>query len=188
MIMDGIDWQTILETYGSLSFLVPVLVVSAESFLPFLPLTAIVAWNIAAYGVLSGTLYSWLGNCLGCTIVFTFWRLFRRRLSLYAEKHGKAAEARLFVQRMRPAALFLIIMMPFTPSSFVNFAFGISDYNPKRYLLTLYAAKTVMIFLLALIGHSIVLSFDSPYYLIPAAGLILLLWYLSRKIDRNTRI
>lgn len=180
------DWESVLDTYGNLSPLIPVLVVMAESFLPAVPLTAIVAWNIAAYGLMEGSLYSWAGNCLGCTIVFWFWRLvLSSRAERFALRHERVLKARKFVNRISRKALFLIIMMPFTPSSFMNFAFGVSDYHPLGYLITLYCAKVVMIALLALIGHGIVLSTDEPLYIPAVLALLGILWLISRKVFEN---
>ena len=36
-------------------------------------------------------------------------------------------------------------MLPFTPTSFLHLAFGISDFDSRRYILTLLAGKAVMI-------------------------------------------
>lgn len=179
------DWQSVLETYGNLSPLVPILVVSLESFIPMLPLTAIVAWNVAAYGFYLGAMYSWIGTCIGCTVSFLFWRaVLGRRMERYAKNHEKIMKARRFVKKIKPVTLFLILMMPFTPSSFMNFAFGVSVYSKRRYLLTLYCAKVAMIVLLALIGQSLVLSLDEPLFIITAIAMIAILIYLSKHVFR----
>ncbi len=182
------DWQGILETYGDLSPLVPILIVMAESFLPALPLGAIVAWNIAAYGAFEGTVYSWVGNCLGSTLVFFFFRIFREGAGRYSLKHRRAERIRKWVQGVKTPALFMIIMMPFTPSSLMNLSFGISDYDPVKYLQTLYSAKLFMVLLLAAVSQSIVLSFDSPLWLLPAAALLAVLWYISLKVRKRNRM
>lgn len=177
------DWQLILETYGNLSPLVPILVVSFESFLPMLPLTAIVAWNVAAYGFYLGAMYSWIGTCIGCTIAFFFWRMILgRRMEKFALNHEKAAKGRRLVKRTKPRTLFLILMLPFTASSFMNFAFGVSDYSAERYLITLYAAKVAMILMLSMVGQSIVLSLDEPLFIITAVALIIILVYISKRV------
>ncbi len=177
------DWQAILDTYGDLSPLVPILVVSIESFIPMLPLTAIVAWNVAAYGFYLGAMYSWIGTCIGCTVSFLFWRaVLGHRMERYAMNHEKAMKARKFVKRIKPGTLFLILMLPFTPSSFMNFAFGVSVYSKRRYLFTLYCAKVAMITMLALIGQSLVLSLDEPLFIITAVAMIGILLYLSKSV------
>jgi uncharacterized membrane protein YdjX (TVP38/TMEM64 family) len=102
----------------------------------------------------------------------------------YAENHEKIMKARRFVKKIKPVTLFLILMMPFTPSSFMNFAFGVSVYSKRRYLLTLYCAKVAMIVLLALIGQSLVLSLDEPLFIITAIAMIAILIYLSKHVFR----
>ena len=58
-------WKTLLESFGDLGPIAPVILAMVESFFPPLPLIAIVALNVAAHGGLLGFVYSWLGIMLG---------------------------------------------------------------------------------------------------------------------------
>ena len=58
-------------------------------------------------------------------------------------------KAREWVSNINVPTLFIIILLPFTPSAFMNFAFGVSNYSRRKYLLTLYTSKLIMIALLA---------------------------------------
>ena len=82
----------------------------------------------------------------------------------------------------------IIFSCPLTPSAFVNFAFGMSEYSPRTYLLTLYAAKLIMIALLGLFGESFVRAFDNPLLFIVAIGIIVVLYILSKKISEKHRL
>lgn len=176
-------WQQCLESFQILGPLVPILLAAIESFIPALPLVAIVALNVAAHGPIFGFLYSWIGTCVGCTCVFLFFRKVVRRAFFRLEnKSPKVKKAREWVNRFNPAALFVLAMMPFTPSAFVNFAFGVSDFDGRRYLKTIYGAKALMIGLLALFGQSVVEAMENPWYIILACLLLLVLWYVSKKV------
>ncbi len=67
----------------------------------------------------------------------------------------------------------------------MNFAFGVSDFDGRKYLRTIYAAKAVMIALLALFGQSLVESFEQPLFIVLAVVLLFALWLISRKVRKK---
>lgn len=176
-------WQECFDSFQILGPLAPILLAAVESLIPALPLVAIVTLNVAAHGALFGFLYSWCGTSLGCTIVFVFFRkVVRPGFFRLEKKSRKVRRAREWVNRFDRRALFLIVILPFTPSAFVNFAFGVSDFDGKKYLCTIYGAKAVMIALLALFGQSLVESLENPVFILLAVGLLFLLWLISKKV------
>lgn len=179
-------WQQLLESFQVLGPLAPILLAALESLIPALPLVAIVTLNVAAHGVLLGLLYSWLGTCLGCAVVFCFFRAVLKngfaRLSLRSEK---VRRARSWVNGCDPRTLFVLAIFPFTPSSFLNFAFGVSEFSARRYLRTMLGAKLVMVSLLSLFGQSCVQALKNPWFLVLAALLIAALVFLSKKVSRR---
>ena len=176
-------WQECFASFQILGPLAPVMLAAIESLIPALPLVAIVALNVASHGPVLGFLYSWIGTCIGCTGVFLFFRKVVRRAFFRLENRSeKVHRARDWVKRFDPAALFLIAIMPFTPSAFLNFAFGVSDFDGRKYLLTIYGAKLIMIALLAICGQSLVEAMENPLYSILTIALLFLLWYASKKV------
>ena len=67
----------------------------------------------------------------------------------------------------------------------MNFAFGVSDFDERKYLLTIVGAKAVMIGLLALFGQSVVEALENPLFIILAVGLLLGLWLVSRIVRKR---
>ena len=63
-------------------------------------------------------------------------------------------------------------LVPFTPTSFMHFAFGMSDFDEKRYLRTVLLGKGLMVAMMAVFGQSLVSSMKNPVYLV----LSVLLW------------
>ena len=53
-------WETLLDSFGNLGPIAPIMLAMVESFFPPLPLIAIVALNVAAHGGILGFL---LGRC-----------------------------------------------------------------------------------------------------------------------------
>ena len=162
-------WQTLLDSFGDLGPLAPIFLAMVESFFPPLPLIAIVALNVAAHGGLFGFVYSWVGVMLGGTLMFLFWRrVLKQFFWKFASRSQKLEQAEQWVSRFDVSSLFMLSVLPFTPSSFMHFAFGISDFDEKRYLITMLLGKGVMVAMMALFGQSLVSSMKNPVYLVLA--------------------
>ena len=162
-------WQTLLDSFGDLGPLAPIFLAMVESFFPPLPLIAIVALNGAAHGGLFGFVYSWVGVMLGGTLMFLFWRrVLKQFFWKFASRSQKLEKAEQWVSRFDVSSLFMLSVLPFTPSSFMHFAFGISDFDEKRYLITMLLGKGVMVAMMALFGQSLVSSMKNPVYLVLA--------------------
>ena len=162
-------WQTLLDSFGDLGPLAPIFLAMVESFFPPLPLIAIVALNVAAHGGLFGFVYSWVGVMLGGTLMLLFWRrVLKQFFWKFASRSQKLEKAEQWVSRFDVSSLFMLSVLPFTPSSFMHFAFGISDFDEKRYLITMLLGKGVMVAMMALFGQSLVSSMKNPVYLVLA--------------------
>ena len=162
-------WQTLLDSFGDLGPLAPIFLAMVESFFPPLPLIAIVALNVAAHGGLFGFVYSWVGVMLGGTLMFLFWRrVLKQFFWKFTSRSQKLEKAEQWVSRFDVSSLFMLSVLPFTPSSFMHFAFGISDFDEKRYLITMLLGKGVMVAMMALFGQSLVSSMKNPVYLVLA--------------------
>lgn len=165
-------WKTLLDGFGDLGPLAPIMLAMVESFFPPLPLIAIVALNVAAHGGFLGFAYSWIGVLLGGTLMFLLWRrVVKRFFWKVASRSEKLEKAQRWVSRLDVASLFMLSVLPFTPTSFMHFAFGISDFDEKRYLITMLLGKGVMVAMMALFGQSLVSSLKNPVYLILAVAL-----------------
>lgn len=165
-------WETLLDGFGGLGPLAPIALAMVESFFPPLPLIAIVALNVAAHGGFLGFAYSWIGVLLGGTLMFLLWRrVVKRFFWKVASRSEKLEKAQRWVSRLDVASLFMLSVLPFTPTSFMHFAFGISDFDEKRYLITMLLGKGVMVAMMALFGQSLVSSLKNPVYLILAVVL-----------------
>ena len=164
----------------------PIVLAMVESFFPPLPLVAIVALNVAAHGGLLGFLYSWAGVALGGCIMFLLWRrVVKRFFWKFASRSPKLEKAQQWVNRFDTSSLFMLTLLPFTPSSFMHLAFGISDFDEKRYLITMLLGKGVMVALIALFGQSLVSSMKNPVYLVLAILLWAGMYWVSKKFCKK---
>ncbi len=166
-------WEGLLAGFEGLGPVAPILLAMVESFFPPLPLVAIVALNVAAHGGLLGFLYSWLGVAAGGTLMFLFWRrVVKRFFWRFASRSARLQRAQQWVNRFDTASLFMLAILPFTPTAFMHLAFGISDMSTKHYLCTVLLGKGVMVAMMAVFGQSLVSSLKNPVYLL----LAIVLW------------
>lgn len=175
-------WHSLLKSFVDLGPAVPIALAMIESFCPPLPLIAIVALNVAAHGVLLGFLYSWLGVVLGGTIMFLFWRhVVKQFFWRHASRSVKLQKAQKWVNNFDTSALFMVALLPFSPTSFMHLAFGVSDFDAKRYLITMLGAKGIMVATMAVFGQSLVSALKNPLYLLAAAVIWLAMYWLSKR-------
>ena len=178
-------WLNLLNSFKGLGPLAPIILAAIESIIPPLPLVAIVLVNVAAHGIFLGFLYSWVGTCVGCTIVFLAFRhFFRDRFMRFSDRHPKVLKARKWVEQTNAATLYMVALFPLTPSAFENFAFGVSEFSRKKYLITLYGAKLIMISLLAIVGQSAVSAIQNPWFILISIGILVVTYILSKKITK----
>ena len=179
-------WQTLFDSFGDLGPLAPIGLAMVESFFPPLPLIAIVALNVAAHGGVPGFLYSWLGVALGGSIMFLFWRrLVKCYFGKLASRWPKLEKAQQWVNHFDTSSLFMLTLLPFTPSSFMHLAFGISDFDEKRYLVTMLLGKGMMVAMMALFGQSLVSSMKNPVYLVLAILLWAAMYWVSKRFCKR---
>lgn len=175
-------WENLLEGFGDLGPIAPITLAMVESFFPPLPLIGIVALNVAAHGVILGFLYSWIGVMLGGGIMFTFWRhIVKQFFWKLASRSPKLSKAQQLVGRCTTPTLFMLALLPFTPTSFLHFAFGVSDYDGRRYILTLLAGKAIMVASMAIFGQSLVNALENPFYLILSVAIWGAMYWVSKR-------
>ena len=105
-------WEALLDSFGNLGPIAPIVLAMVESF-------------VAAHGGLLGFLYSWAGVALGGCIMFLLWRrVVKRFFWKFASRSPKLEKAQQWVNRFDTSSLFMLTLLPFTPSSFMHLAFS----------------------------------------------------------------
>ena len=141
----------------------------------------IVILTINSYGVIVGFLISYSATVLGSYLVFlTVRHFFRDTAQRYIEKHDKLNKMLKFIDDRGFTFLFILLCLPFTPSSVVNVITALSNVRRDVYLYILLAAKFIMILSMTLVGYDIASFFDSPMKLILSLVFLCVLYLLSK--------
>ncbi len=179
-------WEELLMQFYYLGPFVPIALTAIESLIPALPLAAIVILNVAGHGLFLGMIYSWIGASIGSTIVFYFFRkVIKRYFSRFVEKRPKLIKARDWVNNIKPRTLFLLGFTPFAPSSILNIAFGLSDFDDKTYIKTMLLSKFSMVAMMSIFGQSFVSAFKNPWFILVCAVLFIIMYFIYKKINKK---
>lgn len=177
--------RTIFEQFEQFGILAGFFLIILEAFLPILPLFAIVILNINSYGILVGFLTSYTASVTGSFLVFLVVRfLFRDTAQRYIHKRVKLEKLLRFVDDRGFTFAFIMLALPFTPTSVVNVIAALSNMRARVYLLILVVAKLIMIASMSLVGYDITGFFDSPGRLITSGILLVVLYLFSKWYQR----
>lgn len=176
----------LLSEYESLGPLPGILLPFIEAFLPFLPLFVFVFANGAAYGLLKGFLYSWIGTSLGSIFVFLIIRkLGNKRILVKVSKNKQVQKVTDWLSKHGFGPLFLLLCFPFSPSSVINVVAGLSKISTQQFILAVLLGKSVMIFSITYIGSSILEFAENPVKTIVVGVGIVLFWAVGKYIEKR---
>lgn len=180
-------WINLFNQYQELGILIPFLLAMMESFIPALPLIAIVTINISAHGFLIGFSTSFLGNIIGSLLVFTFFRSIVKHYFIERFYHGKRLYKLLnWVDKQNPFFLFILSCLAFTPSSFINMSFGLSNYKKRQFIISIVLGKFFMILSLSLFGHSLANIRNQPGFVILSTIFLIAIYFLSKYMNEKS--
>lgn len=178
------DITAILDKYEALGPLPGILAPFIESFLPFLPLIAIVIANAEAYGLWKGFILSWIGVSSGCIVVFAIVRTIgnriRHRIERRIPRTGKIIH---WIENKGFTLIFMLHCFPFTPSFLVNVVSGLSRLPVHTYVTATILGKGLMLLLVSYAGYDLASLFRKPLKLVLIVVIFTALWYLGRKLE-----
>lgn len=178
------DMQKVLHQYEALGPVPGLLAAYIESFLPFLPLVAILIANVNIYGLGEGFLLSWAGVVGGAVSVFWLVRRFGGRLRHFVERKSPRSTRLIhWLEKHGFMPIFLLSCFPFTPSFLVNLVSGISRVPFHTFVTATLLGKGVMILIVSVAGYDLIDLFKQPWKLALVVGIFILMGLTGRKIE-----
>lgn len=176
----------LLSDYEQLGPLPGILLPFIESILPFLPLLLIILANSAAYGLVKGFLYSWIGTSLGSILVFYIIRILGdKRVFIKIRKNRQVKKVTVWVDRHGFGPLFLLLCFPFSPSSVINIVAALSHIRISQFVLAVILGKSVMVFSISYIGVSLISFTQNPFKTILVCVGVGLFWIIGKYIEKK---
>ncbi|WP_085521869.1 TVP38/TMEM64 family protein [Tuberibacillus sp. Marseille-P3662] len=176
----------LLQGYRGLGSFLGIILPMLEAFFPILPLLAFVLANAAAYGYFLGFLLSWAGSCIGSIIVFWFFRtVAKRKLGNWLEKRENIHNMLLWVEKGGFGPVFIVLSIPFTPSSIINVVSGLSNMNPRSFILAVAMGKAIMVGIVSYFGEDWQEIIRQPVRIIVIIAVLAVLWVAGKYIERR---
>ncbi|WP_042349830.1 TVP38/TMEM64 family protein [Bacillus massiliigorillae] len=162
--MNPSDFITTLTlTYKQIGPITAMLLCFMEAFLPFLPLSAFVMANSAAFGLIEGLLLSSLGSILGAWAVYGIFRFFGNRKCL--RKYIEHRTVQTYMNRLEQHSFIIIgflCMLPVFPNSVITTVAGITKMNFKKFAFASAFGITGLNTIFSLVGSDLHAFLHSP--------------------------
>lgn len=171
----------IVNDYWILSIMVGLTSVFIESFLPILPLVAIVTANAALFGMYPGLIISWIGSTSGTICLFLLVKKISNKKFAKLLKNEKVEKAIDWVEEKGFKLLFLAYACPFLPACVVTISQGLAKRRTPDFISAVVAGKLVMFFIVSYIGKDIIGFITNPL----KVGILLLITFLAWKIGQK---
>lgn len=173
----------IVKDYWFLAFITAILATFLESFIPALPLIAIVIANSMILGLGIGLITSTIGSCTGTTILFLLASKFSDIKLLEKIRNNKIDTAINWVKEQGFSTLFIAYASPFIPGCLVTIASGISKKDLYTFVPAMVSGKMVMFMVASYIGDDLIGFIKSPLKIVFVTILVIISFFVGRKIN-----
>ncbi len=189
LILSESFWVNLLDQFRDFGPLAPIFLAMLESFIPALPLIAIVTFSTGAFGPYFGFLFSYIGSLGGSILVFLLIRkVVKPYFMHWVPKRKNLDRWMRWVSRQTPDTIIMLSAMPFTPSSLLNLTFGLSEFLAMKYIVSIALGKFIMIGAMAMFGHTMIRSLGDPWVLLGLGMIYLVVHLLYRNIKAKAKL
>lgn len=171
--------------YWSLAMIVGLLSCFIESFLPILPLVAIVGANAMIFGLCGGFIISWIGSGLGTLALFLLIRKYNDNKLFKKIKNKKVEKAILWMNRQGFKLLFIEYSCPFVPSFLVTITSAFCKREVSEFLPAMLAGKFVMFLVICYPASDLGGFLRSPMKIALFIILVFLSWKIGSKVNKD---
>lgn len=172
--------------YWLLTLLIGTLSCFIESFLPMLPLIALVGANAFFFGLLGGLVISWISSGLGTTCLFLLISRFNNHKLINKFKNEKIEKGIGWIHKQGFKILFIAYSCPFIPGFLVTIACALCDRKLKDFAPAMLSGKFVMFLFVSYPSSNIQGFITNPFKVIIFIGLVFASWKIGNRV--NTRL
>ena len=168
-----------------------IILIMLESIFPVLPLSVFITLNMVSYGSLLGFIISWVSTIIGCSISFFLFRyLFSEKLYKFikSKDNEKLENTMKRISHIELSNLVILMAMPFTPAFLVNIASGLSKISYKKFFISLFIGKAVMIYFWGYIGTTLLESITDIDVIIKLVLMIVVTYFISKFVQKKLKV
>lgn len=176
---------SIAKDYWFLTILVGLGTCFIESFLPILPLIAIVGANALLLGLFGGLTLSWIGSGLGTLLLFVIASKFNDSKVFNKLRNEKTDKASKWMEKQGFKLLFFAYSCPFIPSFLVTITSAFCKRKLWDFAPAMLAGKFVMFLVVSYPASNIEVFLRSPIKIGVFILLVFLSWKIGSKVNSN---
>lgn len=173
------------KDYWLLSMILGLLICFIESFLPFLPLIAIVGTNAMILGLWGGFVVSWIGSGLGTLALFLLISKYNDNKLFKKLRNKKTEKVILWMKRQGFKLLFIAYSCPFVPSFLVTITSAFCKREVIEFLPAMLAGKFVMFLAISYPASDVSGFLKSPMKIALFTILVFLSWKVGSKVNAD---
>ncbi|MDY5435406.1 TVP38/TMEM64 family protein [Peptostreptococcus porci] len=177
------------KDYFIISILISFFAAFLESFIPALPLLAIVATSAAVNGLVAGFVATWLGSSVGTICVFIFLKKLLK-LEMFAKLRKKFESDKFFkaskiLEEKGFLGIFAFYTFPFLPSSLLTVASSLCNISYKIFIPPMMFGKFLMMFLISYVGSDIKGFIHSPVKIVVVTLITIATYYIANILKKD---
>ncbi|MBC6003259.1 TVP38/TMEM64 family protein [Paeniclostridium sp. NSJ-45] len=173
------------QDYKLLVAVIGFVIIIIETFIPALPLVAIIGANAFVLGVWMGFFISWVGSVLGSIALFLLSSKFSECKFIKKINNQKVDNFKAWVKKQGFSMIFITYLCPFIPDFLVTITSGISKMKLSNFVPGMILGKFIMFLVISYIGNDIENFIKSPIKVTFLIVLIIIFWILGNKINKK---
>lgn len=174
-----------LSNHKVLATIIAFISIAMETFLPLLPLIAIVLANSFVLGMWLGFLVSWLGSSIAAIILYYIANKFSTvKFIKRCINNEKSLRIIKWIQKQGFNTMFISYACPFIPDFLITIASGFTSVDIKDFILGMISGKFVMFLLISYVGDDMTEFLNNPAKIIILSVGIMLSWIVGQNINK----
>lgn len=178
----------ISQDYWIFTMLVGLFTCFIESFIPILPLIAIVTGNAIILGLFKGMIISWIGSSLGTIGLFLLIKIFKNKIHIKQFKNKRVEKIINWINKQGFKLLFISYCCPFIPGFLVTIAAALSHRDIKSFIPAMLSGKFVMFLVISYPASDIINFVKNPIKIVFFILLVFLAWKIGSKVNNRLDI
>ena len=171
------EFKLFLKSKGKLAIFIIYLLQIFQVVVAFIPSDLI---NLTAGYILGaplGFIISYLGLISGTILAFFIARIFGKKIVLkFVKKDTLDKISKRVNSSLSIPNIFILSIIPFMPRDVLVYALGLTDINPKKFLIPYSISRIPLVFLLTFTGNTLYKNDDFIFYFFIISLIILILY------------
>lgn len=174
----------LLSDYKLLAIIAGFIIIGLETFLPILPLVAIVMANAFVLGMWLGFFVSWIGSVFASMLLYYIANKCSRMYFFEEYKKKNITKKVLkWIKEQGFNTIFISYSCPFIPDFLITITSGFAGLDFKSFGSGMICGKFVMFLLISYVGQDIVGFFSNPIKILLLTIVVTLSWIIGKKIN-----